>query len=673
MATSLRRQGPLQRFQEMADAILGSLDTLEEPAAILASRQDASALASVRRIRSTIHRAAMRVYISHSQGIPFARMLLDRIYAAADARDQVASIDPNLLGVLIRRFRSAPRTGLAWRLSLDENHDTAFHAFLSSILSHVTELRQDLFTQIMDIHLDAGTPVSTLTTLIDKCMRLHRFPGRWTPAAYNILILAHRRDGDFQQCLDAYAAFRRSLRPSDQAWDRYTSSTIAWPYESLLAAALDSQRLPLNAGQFRAPQDMPSRIWEDLQADGIPPPPRLIAYLLKGARINGDVKAAHRLWKVFCPDTASSAALQSPASPTLTPSASPAVKLDIDCYLQYLKLLTLPSSAARPPSRKIIRHLLEQRVTASQSPAFVRSLWTQVLRTALSPGYQDFPLAIWVLDRFDTDGLPLDADVIDAIASGILRHALAKPRSARHLRSILGEEHTAHLAAQRKRLPRGVQERNMRSRGITTRDWDLFSHHLASLRCTPGNGQVETVYLPLGRPLARWTIPKQVAARTTTVSDASMDMDKKTDSMDTETVVQLARSLRGLLEACITTPQRGVYSFPTDPSVKHLVPFAIRRKAKPDDAALEPDKHSEPAGHLNTDPRPTDVAQKEPPRDGEEGGDDKKGVTPNEMIQAGERKAREGKAGNASAGDGKVDGKTVLRRAMQEVYRDLFG
>jgi hypothetical protein len=674
LASTIRRRGPLEPFHQTVTNVLDSLQTLEEPAAASASCQNPSHLASIRQVRATIQRSALRLYASHPGGLPYARTLLDQTYRDADARDDVVNVDPDILGTLIRRFRSAETTGFIWRLPTDTDHRAVFHSFLSSILSHLRDLPPDLFTQIMDIHLDSGTPVAVLQPLINKCMRLHAFPGRWTPAAWNVLILAHRRDGNYRGCLDAYRSFRHALTPpcptppeSAEAWDRYTSSTISWPYEALLAAALESHRLPLTAGQFRAPQDMPYKIWEDLQADGVSVPPRLVAYLLRGARMNGDIRSAHRLWNVFSPDST-----DPDKSSTAPAPASSVVKLDIDCYLQYLKLLPLPSAAPRPPLRRIIRHLLEQHITSSQPIPWIRSLWTQVLRTALSPGYQDFPLAIWVLDRFDTNSLPLDADVIDAIASGILRHALAKPRSARYLRSILGEEHAAHLAAQRKRLPRGVQERNMRSRGVTTRDWDFFSRHLASLRSTPGNGQVEMVYLPLGRPLARWTTPKQVATRTTTISHAGAD--KETDTVDAEALRELARSLRGLLEACITTPQRGVYSFPRDPSVKHLVPLAMQRKAKPDGAALEPDKDSGPAGHLNTGHSPTDVARGERPRGGEEGGDDKKGVAPNEVIQAGERKAREGKAaGNARAGDGKVDGKPVLRRAMQEVYRDLFG
>lgn len=611
LASTIRR-GPLEAFHQTVTDVLDSLQALEESAAVLAGRQDRSHLSSIRQIRATIHRAALRLYAAHPQGLPYARTLLDRIYRDADARNDVVNVDSDVLGVLIHRFRSAEATGVVWRLPADKDHRAAFHAFLSSILSHITDLRVSLFTQIMDIHIDAGTPVSVLEPLISKCMRLHRFPGRWTPAAYNVLILAHRRDGNFRGCLDTYETFRRSLRPSDEAWNRYIASTLPWPYESLLTASLDSQRLAVDAKRFRAPRDMPAKIWDDLQADSVEPPPRLIAYLIRCARINGDVRSAHRLWNVFCPD--SPAALEKSSTSPSTPTAS-SVKLDIDCYLQYLKLLAIPSPS-HPPLRPILRRLLEQRITASQSPAFVCSLWTQVLRTALSSGHADFPLAIWTLDRFLCDGLPLDADVIDAVAEGILSYAVAKPRSTRLLRAVLGEEHAANIAGQRRRLPRGVQARNMRSRGVTTRDWDSFSRHLVSLR----EGKGEMAYLPLGRPLARWTTPRAVPLRVVATSDP------RGFGADAETMMQLARCLRGILEACIVTQQR--YTFPLEAQGRD------RR---------------EPGKSVH-----------------------KEGSTPDTNGSTGEAKAAGVKAGESKV-DGRIDRKVVLRRAMQDLYRDLFG
>lgn len=619
MASALRRRGPLEQFHGTTVAILDSLDALEEPAAVLASRQSPGHLSSIHQIRATVNRAAMRVYVSHPQGIPYARTLLERIYTSAAAQNVVVSIDPDLLGTLIRRFRSAESTGLVWRLSSDTTHSTAFHSFLGTILSHLTELRQDLFTQIMDIHIDSGTPIAVLEPLIGKCMRLHRFEGRWTPAAYNVLILAHRRDGNLRGCLDVYNTFRRSLDPFDEEWNAYTSSTIHWPYESILTASLDSQRHAPTAKSYRAPSDMPSRIWEDLQADGVSPPPRLIAYLIRCARISGDTKSAHRLWNVFFP--ASSSTTFPSSSPAPTSSGSPTARPDIDCYYQYIKLLRLPTQGRTIPLRPIIRQLLNQCTTASQPLAFVRALWVQVLRTALSPCHADFPLAIWILDR---PGLPLDADVIDALGEGILRYALVKPRGKRWHRAVLGPEF-AERADRRLRLPSGVYSRNARSRGITTRDWDLLSRRLAFLRSSDARtGQEgELVYLPLGKPLARWTISNSVPFKTNHTTGLSDG-----DGVSQGTMDALAACLRGMLEACLTTRQRG------------RNPFLLTAEAE----------NAELVKHVGT-------------------GQDFKNARPDETGMADELLVRTGNGGKT----GENGNASVLRLAMEGLYRDLFG
>lgn len=493
----------------------------------------------------------MRVYVAHPQGIPYARTLLERIYTSSAARNVIVSVDPDLLGTLIRRFRSAPTSDMPWRLSTDTTHTTAFHSFLGTILSHLTELRQDLFTQIMDIHIDSGTPVSVLEPLINKCMRLHRFPGRWTPAAYNVLILAHRRDGDFHACLDVYNSFRRSLDPFDESWHNYTASTLHWPYESLLTAALESQR-SVQKNRYRAPSDMPSRIWGDLQVDGISPPPRLVAYLVKCARHSGDPTSAHRLWNVFFPPTSSSTILASSSTAPAPPASSTP---DIDCYYQYLKLLRQPAKGPSVPLRPIIRRLLTHYPPRSPVPTpFIRTTYLEALRTALCPTYADFPLAIWLVDRALLDG---DADVVDVLGEGILRHALSKPRGGRWIRTVLGTEFEKHLAGRRKRVPRGIWTRNARSRGVTTRDWDLLSHHLVGLRSSPAE---ETVYLPLGNPLARWTTMKSPPPPTS--SQTSHTAASEDSKVSWETIDELVACLRGILVACLTTRQRGNPSVP---------------------------------------------------------------------------------------------------------------
>ncbi|KAJ9099374.1 hypothetical protein QFC20_005727 [Naganishia adeliensis] len=530
MASALRRRGPLEAFHETTVAILDSLDALEEPAAVLASRQSPGHLSSIHQIRATVHRAAMRVYVSHPQGIP----------------NVVVSIDPDLLGTLIRRFRSAESTGLVWRLPSDTAHSTAFHSFLGTILSHLTELRQDLFTQIMDIHIDSGTPIAVLEPLIGKCMRLHRFEGRWTPAAYNVLILAHRRDGNLRGCLDVYNTFRRSLDPFDEEWNAYTSSTIHWPYESILTASLDSQRHAPTAKSYRAPSDMPSRIWEDLQADGVSPPPRLVAYLISA-----------------------------PPPPNHSPLSARS-----------------GSKSSEPPC-----HLV---TPISHSP---------------SGSSIDFTIP----------GLPLDADVIDALGEGILRYALVKPRGKRWHRAVLGPEF-AERADRRLRLPSGVYSRNARSRGITTRDWDLLSpvgSHVLRSSGAARTGQGELVYLPLGKPLARWTTPNSVPFKTNHTTGLSDG-----DGVSQGTMDALVACLRGMLEACLTTRQRG------------RNPFLLTAEAE----------NAELVKHVGTG------------RDFKNARADETGMADELLVRTGNG-GKTGENGNAS----------VLRLAMEGLYRDLFG
>lgn len=572
MARSIRsrsRGSPtLEQFHETAYAVLDSLDALEEPARVLAIRQ-VSHVSGLQQIRRTVLRAAFRTFVEHREGLPHARTLLERIWR--DGRE--GTVDSDALGMMIRRFRTTEE-GLAWRLPNDTTHAQAFHDFLAQVLTHLTELKQDVFTLIMDIHIDNHMPVDSLQQLIDKCMRLsHPFDGRWTPAAYHVLIQAHRRDGNVGACIKVYETFRSMIHStaSDVPWHQYISATITWPYEALLTASLES-RATITRNRYRAPADMPKRIWTDLQADGITPPPRLLAYLIKSARYNKDLSSAHRLWSIFSPS----------ATPTSTPTSP---KPDIDCYYQYIKLLRLQPLAKGPiiPLRPLITSLLLSKTTAGQRVPYIRSLWTQVLLTALSPPYHDFPLALWVLHRFHPNGIPLDTGVIDTAASGILKYASAKHRGSAWTRTVLGDAFATATSrtASGRRFPTGVGERNARSRGPTTRHWDALSHHLASLRGHPGN----VVYLPLGEPLARWTSPgagKPPPSVKTVVTARGNDDSEG----EMETLAGLLGALETIVERIITTPQRGATPFPSS-SLGGENPSASSAKAVLRDAMEE--------------------------------------------------------------------------------------
>ncbi|GHJ85882.1 hypothetical protein NliqN6_2284 [Naganishia liquefaciens] len=436
-ARSLGARDPLDTLNGLTHRTLDVLDDLPSNA-------------QTQQIRATIIRCTIRTFTRHPLGIPFARQLVAR----------TDTIDEDTLGTLIRRFRYAQENNQPWALPGESSsHRTVFYDFLTQTLTRLRKLAPDIFSQIMDIHIDNGMSVDALTTLINQCMAFsHQWNGRWTPAAWQVIIQAYRRDGDVAGCIRTYQAFRES-RGGDEAWERYISSTAAWPYEALLAACTD--RSGIVKGRYRAPADMPEVIWRDMQHDGVPPPPRLIAHLLKLARENADVEAGLRLW-----------------------DASPNV--DIDCYTQYLGLIREHSPST--PLRPLIRRILEDKITARQTVPRVRALWSQALFTALSPPYHDFPLARFLLERFDPDEA-----TIDHTASRLLGYGNARSRGAAWWRSVWNTE----PPSQKRHAPRGIQSRNARARGMTRAGWEIVSRRLREL----GAGDVA---LPLSRPVARW-------------------------------------------------------------------------------------------------------------------------------------------------------------------------
>lgn len=538
---SARRRGrdgasALKTLSEKTVRILDSLNALEEPVRTLALRDPntSSNGAALRQIRSTVHRAALRAFVDHSQGLPFARQLLHRMWDDARGHACVGNPDSDVLGMMVKKFRYAEENGLVWRLDDNDGsettHGAAFQTFLGSVLSELKDLQEDIFTLIMDIHVDSGMSIESLKQLINKCMRFSQseWNGRWTPAAFHALMQAYRRDGDVRGCIDTYQAFRETMRAAtgDDAWNRRNFSTASWPYEAVLTACLEARALRVRKDRYRPRKDMPEVIWRDIQADGVVPPARLLAYLIKLAVQGKDLKAAHRLWGIFFPlvNTDEDKRHRMISRP------------DMDCYTQYFKLVRQQPFAGGDivPLRPLVRQLLESRVTAGQKRSSVRALWTRVLETSLSAPYYDLPLSLWILGRFnssdteaDGKGLAIDALVIDVAAERLINYWKSKPRGTRWTRQVMGAEGLALYLERdrgagageerRKRMPLGVRRRDARSRGATGDDWDMIGRRLEQLAAEGADGDAAeggsgganegkegVVYLPLAKPFARW-------------------------------------------------------------------------------------------------------------------------------------------------------------------------
>lgn len=408
-------------------------------------------------------------------------------------------LDGDTLGILIRRFRYAQVNDEPWALPGEmSTHTTAFHTFLGRQLTRLRSLSPDIFTQIMDIHIDNGMSVSCLTGLINQCMVLRaQWSGRWTPAAWQVIIQAYRRDGDMQGCIRTYDAFRQAQGRTDEGWERYVKGTKAWPYEALLAACMDPSRVA--KGRYTAPANMPEVIWRDMQHDGIPPPPRLVAHLLNLARENADAEAGHRLWRA-------------------------STHVDIGCYTAYLHLIRRDGPTT--PLRPLIRQILESRITANQTAPRVAALWRHALLTALAPGRSDFALARFLLDRCTHDETTLDA-----VAARLFAYGKSRRRGAAWWRSVWNVEPPLLRHA-----PMGIQSRNARTRRLTRAEWDLIARRIRELG---GGGDA---VLPLSRPLARWErSPNPYAPQR---SSGGVDLEP------------IKRALVVLLEQCIGTRPR---------------------------------------------------------------------------------------------------------------------
>lgn len=498
---TIRSRDPIDAVRQLHSMAHASLDALD--------RLPNDNVASQAQIRRTITRCAFRTFVAHPLGLPFARQLL--------MRSQGYGIDPDALGRMVRRFRYAQADGTPWALAGEttQQHGEIFSGFLGHVLTRLETLEADVFTQVMDIHVDNGMAPDALRALIEQCMALRpQWRGRWTPAAYQVMIQAYRRDSDIRSCVRVYEAFRESTRQGgrDEAWDRYVGETVSWPYEALLAACLDKSRVV--KARYRAPGDMPQVIWRDLQEDGVDPPPRLVAYLMKLARRESNIQAGLRLWETY-------------------------PRIDIDCTYQYLALIR---HAPAVPLRRVIRQILESKITASQPAARVRALWNQALVTALAPPRHDFPLARWILGRFAAD-----EHAIDAAAEQIIRYAKAKPRGTAWMREVFDVEPEPEQRKERekKKAPMGIRNRNARSRGCTTADWDAISRRLRDLGGTQHGGPL--VALPLTRPYARWD-PAPGPYLTKIVSqDGGVDLGP------------LRRGLVAMLERCVMArPNVGV-------------------------------------------------------------------------------------------------------------------
>lgn len=476
---SLRPQDPLDALNALTHRTLDALDALPVSA-------------QTQQIRRTVVRCAGRAFVRHPRGIPFARALIGR----------GEGVDGDTLGILIRRFRYAQVNNDPWALPSDPTpHRTAFHAFLGQELTRLRTLSPDIFTQIMDIHIDNGMSVSSLTGLINQCMALRaQWSGRWTPAAWQVIIQAYRRDGDLQGCMRTYVAFREAQETrDDEGWERYVKGTEAWPYEALLAACTDPKRVA--KGKYTAPADMPEVIWRDMQDDGVPPPPRLVAHLLNLARENADAEAGHRLWRA-------------------------STNVDIGCYTAYLHLIRCHCPTT--PLRPLIRRILESKITANQTAPRVAALWRHALLAALAPGRSDFPLARFLLDRCTHDETTLDA-----VGARLFAYSKSRPRGAAWWRSVWNAEPPSLRHA-----PMGIQSRNARTRRLTRAEWDLVSRRIREL-----GG--EDAVLPLSRPLARWERSLNPYAPQSSSGDVDLEPVK--------------RALIVLLERCIgTRPTVGV-------------------------------------------------------------------------------------------------------------------
>ncbi|KAJ9094264.1 hypothetical protein QFC21_006090 [Naganishia friedmannii] len=545
---SARRRGrsrspALETLHEKILRILDSLNALEGPVRTLALRDPTKTShgAGLQQIRSTVHRAALKAFVEHSQGLPFARQLLQRMWEDAREHACVGKPDSDVLGMMVKRFRYAEENSLPWKLEADTTHGAAFQTFLAGVLSQLKDLREDIFTLIMDIHVDSGMSVDSLKDLLTRCMRFSQseWNGRWTPAAFHTLMQAYRRDGDVRGCIDTYREFRETMRAAegDDAWNRRNFSTASWPCEAVLTACVEAREAGIRRNRYRPNKDMPEVIWRDIQQDGVVPPPRLLAYLIKLAVQGKDLKAAHRLWGIFFPIPANS---EKGHRLIATP--------DMDCYAQYFKLVRQQPAAGGNvvPLRPLVRQLLESRVTAGQKLSSIRSLWTQVLETSLSAPYYDLPLALWILGRFNNDshknanaakpddedtagdaaGLTIDALVIDVAAERLINYWKAKPRGTAWTRHVFGVEGLAlYLERQtggagagagkgRRRMPLGVRKRDGRARGATGDDWDMMGRRLEELatgavrvKREDAERQEDTVFLPLAKPFARWDNP----------------------------------------------------------------------------------------------------------------------------------------------------------------------
>ncbi|KAJ9113029.1 hypothetical protein QFC22_006125 [Naganishia vaughanmartiniae] len=576
----------LETLDEKTTRLLDSLNALEEPVRTLALRDPTASSygAAVKQIRATVHRAALRVFVEHSRGLPFARRFLQRMWDDARGYGCVGKPDSDVLGMMVKKFRGAEDEGMVWRLKEQEKettHAAAFQMFLGSVLSELKDLREDIFTLIMDIHIDSGMSVESLKNLVNKCMRFSQseWNGRWTPAAYHALMQAFRRDGDIRGCMDTYRSYRETLAKAvgDDAWNRRNFSTASWPYEAVLTACLEARVGGIRKDRYRPPRDMPEVVWRDIQHDGVVPPPRLLAYLIKLAVQGKDVQAAHRLWGIFFPASTPENGHRLIARP------------DMDCYAQYFKLLRQQPAAGGDivPLRPVVKQMLDSRVTAGQKLSAVRAVWTQVLETSLRAPYYDLPLALWILGRFDgnpsntenresdgdSTGFPIDALVIDTAASRLINYWKSKPRGTHWTRQVMGSEGLAlYLERDRggpgsgSRMPLGLRARNARSRGATIKDWDMLSRRLEALAGKVG-GQEGEVYLPLAKPFARWDTPENAAKVFQTrvfrssSSNTTEGQYKHPSTSPAQTIV-LQRFQRGLirmLELCIAAkPGLGV-------------------------------------------------------------------------------------------------------------------
>ncbi|KAJ9112883.1 hypothetical protein QFC19_000438 [Naganishia cerealis] len=570
------RSAALQPLYEKTKRILDSLNALEEPVRTLAIRNpsESSHQKALQQIRSTVHRAALRAFVEHSQGLPFARHLLQRMWDDARTHACVGKADSDVLGMMIKKFRHAEENGIAWRIESDTTHPIAFQAFLDSILSRLTSLQEDIFTLIMDIHVDSGISVESIRILLEKCMHFAQseWNGRWTPAAFHALMQAYRREGDVRGCIETYRSFRTTMSAaaSEEAWNRRNFSTLSWPYEAVLTACLEARMGGATKDKYRPPSNMPELIWKDIQEDGVVPPPRLLAYLIKLAMHSKDLKAAHRLWGIFFP-------LAKTKDGHLLIS-----RPDIDCYYQYFKLVRQQPFAKGDivPLRQLVRQLLDSKVTAGQNLSLVRSLWMQVLETALSAPYYDLPLALWVLGRFNDKALTVDGSVIDVTAECLIKYWKAKPRGTQWTREVMGIEAIKMYVDRDRggqRMPLGVRARNLRSRGATTADWDMISRRLVELVKVDDQDKAEQsiTYLPLAKPVARWEVPKHTSQAFHTKVFSTPDRQRQQANVAAPSVLSsLRRGLTTMLELCIVAkPRIGI-----NPYIEHAQQLAMPKR-----------------------------------------------------------------------------------------------